>query len=283
MQLRQWLKAWEEELKRAGVDSPRLSAQLLASCVLGVGRVEMLLDAGQELEEGKREAIAALIARRRAGEPVAYILGEKEFYGLSFAVGPGVLVPRPETELMVDMVCGESGKEDEDFWIADFGSGSGALAVALAHEIPRANVVAVELSGEAAPYIRMNAARNGVADRVLVVRGDFCSPLLRAGAFQAVVANPPYIGVQEYSEISPEVREFEPKTALTPGCTGLELFAGMAAQAKRILRPRGRFFMEMGCRQGKDGLREINRKARWAEAGVVQDLAGLDRIIRAVS
>ncbi len=192
MLLKELLRKWESELEAEGVDSPRLSVQLLAAHVLGLDRVDMLLDAGKELGGGEEAEIERLVKRRRTGEPVAYILGEKEFYGLPFAVGPGVLVPRPETELIVDRVRELHG-EDEELWLADFGAGSGALAVAMAKVYSRSQVVAVELSREALPYIMKNAIRNQVGGKLLVVQADFCRPVVRSGAFHVVVANPPYI------------------------------------------------------------------------------------------
>ncbi|MFW5486831.1 MAG: peptide chain release factor N(5)-glutamine methyltransferase [Desulfovibrio sp.] len=278
MRLRELLQQWEGRLNAAGVDSPRLSVQLLASHVLGKSRVDMLLDAGQEVEEAKREEIERVIARRHKGEPVAYILGEKEFYGLPFAVGPGVLVPRPETELIVDKVR-ELYTEDEPLVVADFGAGSGALAVTLAKVFPRALVVAVELSPDAIHYIIDNAKKNGVRERVLTVRADFCRPVLRRESFDVVVSNPPYICRPQYDELSAEVREYEPQSALTPGETGLEQFDALARQACAALKDGGRFFMEIGFDQGETALKKITAAAQWTSSGGVQDLAGLDRVV----
>ncbi|EPR38746.1 Protein-(glutamine-N5) methyltransferase, release factor-specific [Desulfovibrio sp. X2] len=273
-------EAW---LAEKGVDGPRLSAQLLLARALEKDRLAMLLDADKPLAETELAPFRALIRRRAAGEPVAYILGEKEFYGLPFAVGPEVLVPRPETEGIVEAVreafpTGGSGEGPLRF--ADLGTGSGCLAVSLASLLPDASGLAVDASQAALGLAASNAARNGVSGRLAFLRADFGRLPLPDGCCDLVVSNPPYVTCAEYAELSHEVADFEPRLALVSGEDGLDAVRALLPEAARLLRPGGLLLVEIGCRQGEAAC-SLTREAGFREVGVLRDLAGLQRIVRA--
>lgn len=283
MTLREALRAAQERLTRAGVDSPALSARLLAGRVLGLDAVRVLTEGCRVLSEAERAAFEALAARREQGEPVAYILGEREFYGLSFRVGPGALIPRPETELLVD-TARESFPEDAALRFLDLGTGSGALAVALAHVFPAARGLALDRSPAALEIARDNAVRLGVAGRLEVVRADFTAPL-PARDVDLIVANPPYVSWREYAELDREVAGFEPREALLSGDArgdGLEHVRGLAPRAAAALRPGGLLLVEIGWLQGAAGVEVLRDPALGLkDVRVLRDLAGLDRVLAA--
>jgi release factor glutamine methyltransferase len=271
----------ESYLADKGVDSPRLSAQMLLAHVLGLERLGLFLDMDRPLSGDELARCRDLVARRGRGEPAAYLVGGREFYGLEFAVGPDVLIPRPETEGLVERAEALFPK-DAAFRFADLGTGSGCLAVTLAVLFPDSAGVAVDISEKALAVARENARRHGVSERIEFVRGDFSCLGDRAKAFGLMVANPPYVSQAEYLALSPEVAGFEPRSALVPesdapaGATGCECFPVLARAARTCLAPGGVLLMEMGCAQAD--------AARAAFAGfggltVHRDLAGLDRFI----
>lgn len=283
MTLRDSLRAAERRLSDAGVDSPALSARLLAGKALQLSVVQVLTESRRPLSDAESALFESLIARRERGEPVAYILGEREFYGLSFQVGPGVLIPRPETELLVD----EARKrfdETKPLRFMDLGTGSGALAVTLAHVFPHARGWAVDLSPVALDAARNNARRLGTEQRIEFVPGDFTAPL-PAADLDLVVANPPYVTWAEHGELSREVADFEPRSALVSGGEqgdGLDHVRGLAPRAADALRPGGTLLVEIGWQQGETGAALLGNPALGlCDVRVLQDLAGLDRILAA--
>lgn len=266
-------------LAERGVDSPALSAQLVLGKALGLSRLDLLLQSDRPLGEAELAAARDLLRRRGRGEPAAYILGEKEFFGLAFAVTPAVLIPRPETECVVEEAEGLFPRDGAlDF--VDLGTGSGCLAVALAVRFPLARGLAVDQSAEALAVAQGNAGRHGVADRVRFVRGDFADLAalgVAPGTRDLVAANPPYVSEAEYAKVSREVRDFEPRAALVPGPTGLEAVAALAPAALAALRPGGALILEMGAAQAA-AVREILSGAGFARVRVRRDLAGRDRV-----
>jgi len=262
-----------------GVDSPRLSAQLLLARALGRERLPMLLDADRPLAPAELDAFRALARRRAAGEPVAYILGEKEFYGLTFSVDASVLVPRPETEGIVD-AAREAFAAEDAFSFADLGTGSGCLAVTLAVQFPGAHGLAVDISADALALARQNAARHGVNGRLRFVEADFARLPAEDGSFALVVANPPYVSEPEYTELSPEVADFEPRGALVSGPDGLDAVRCLLPEALRVLAPGGLLLMEIGFGQGA-AASDLARAAGFDAVGVLRDLAGHARTITA--
>jgi release factor glutamine methyltransferase len=259
----------------AGVDSPRLSAQLLAAHALGWERFRVVLEREMPLEAGTVRAIRELGARREAGEPVDKIVGVREFYGRDFAVSSDVLSPRPETEGLVEAALDFLGNRAAT--VADLGTGSGCVGVTMAAECAALGVVGVELSAAALPLARANSARHGVAERVQLVRADFGLPLFRPGSLACVVANPPYLTEAELREVSREVRDHDPSCALVAGPQGTEAIRSVAACAAAALAPGGAVFVEIGCNQGPAAA-NILTGTGFFDVYIERDLSGLDRI-----
>jgi release factor glutamine methyltransferase len=279
MTLQDILREAAERLFQAGVDAPRLSARLLACRALGCSRLELELRAEPELAPRERAAFAALLDRRMLGEPVARILGEREFYGRMFTVTGATLVPRPETELLAERVlaCLPAAKHV----VADLGAGTGCLGISLCAERPGWLAVLADISAPALRVAVDNAARHGVADRILPVRGDFCAPLFQAASLDCIVSNPPYVSEAEYRTLSPEVRAFDPRCALVPGASGLEHLRALALRAAEALRPGGLLLMEFGAKQGRAVEDLLRARPDWAEIRIHRDLAGLERCVEA--
>ena len=279
MLLKSVLRAAAERLTLAGVDAPLLSARLLACRALGCSRSELELRAEVPLSPRERAAFAELLDRRALGEPVARILGEREFYGRPFAVTGATLVPRPETELLVDIALARLPVAG--LVLADLGTGTGCLGVSLCAERPAWAAVLADISAPALRVAADNAARHGVRDRVLCVQGDFCAPLFQPASLDCIVSNPPYISEEEYPALPPEVRDFDPRSALVPGASGLEHIRALAARAAEALRPGGLLIMEFGAEQGKAVREVFCARTAWADVRIHRDLAGLERCVEA--
>ncbi|GFK95037.1 Release factor glutamine methyltransferase [Fundidesulfovibrio magnetotacticus] len=277
--IREILQKTEAYFSEKAVDSPRLSAQLVLAKGLGIDRMALILDLDRPLSHPELDALRPLVARRGRGEPTAYILGEREFYSLTFQVGPGVLVPRPETELIVETALGLFPK-DAPLHAADLGCGSGCLAVCLAFHLPLARVTALDSSPEALAVARANALRHGVEDRTEFVEADFSGLPEAPGGYQLVVSNPPYVSREEYAELSPEVARFEPRQALTPGPTGLEAYPAVLAAARDRLAAGGALLAEIGWKQGQ-AVKDLFEAPEhgFTQVRVLKDLAGLDRAV----
>lgn len=278
MTLRQLLNACAERLTAAGVDAPRLSARVLAVHALGCSKPDLILRAETVPSPQAAAALEVLIARRAAGEPLAYITGRREFYGRDFAVTPATLIPRPETEEMVEAALAAGLPKEARF--ADLGTGSGCIAVTLAAERPGWKGCMLDISPAALAVAVRNAAGHGTLERLLPACGDLRLPPLAAGAFDLVISNPPYVSGAEYALLSPEVRNFEPVSALVPNSDGLAHIRALARTAARLLRPGGLCFVEHGAAQGEAARHIFIRAGSWAEVGTGGDMAGLDRWCR---
>jgi release factor glutamine methyltransferase len=285
--------AWAANQLRATSETPRLDAELLLAHILRRDRAWLLAEGQQLLTADQAAAFRALIARRAALEPVAYIVGYKEFYGLDFLVDRRVLVPRPETELLVDLALDivrrktkdERRKTESDtlrpssfvlrpLCIADIGTGSGCIAIALAVHLPAALVTAVDISPGALEVAWLNAAHHGVAERVRVVQGDLLAPLDQP--VDLVVSNPPYTIL---SAIDEGVRRYEPRAALDGGPDGYDLYRRLLPQLPAKLRPGGAALLEIGATQGSIVAELAQRSFPAACISIHQDLAGLDRVV----
>ena len=289
--LRKLLQEYTDTLTNSGVDSPRLSAEILLAHAMEVPRealLKTLIMTPETLPLPETIILAdGFIARRRTGEPVAYITGAKEFYGRDFLVTPATLIPRPETETLVDTALSyastitASAETHPSF--LDLGTGSGCIAVTLGLELPFWRGIGVDNSARALLVAKKNAA-NLDASNIRFMLGDFASPLFPPQTFAMIVSNPPYVSEAEYATISHEVRSFEPTSALVPDkphTDGLEdLFAVMQSAAPMLL-PKGMLFMEMGCSQS-DALLAQAQKTGWKDARIQRDLAGLPRVFAAI-
>lgn len=255
-------------------DDPRREAEVLLGAALGRTRAWLLANPGERILDCEAtDRYEAFVTRRALGEPVAYILGEKEFWSLPLAVGPGVLVPRPETELVVERALAHF-PADATFAALDLAAGSGAIALAVASERPHGRITATDLSTAAIETTRANAARLGLAGRVEAVQGSWFEPV--AGhRFDLIVSNPPYIAADD-PRVEPGVRRFEPPQALFSGPTGLEALQAIIAGAPRHLAPGGWLVVEHGDTQG-DAARQLFTRAGFESVQTIRDLAGRER------
>lgn len=267
----------EAAAQLARVATGRRDAELLLLRALGRNRAWLLTHADEVISEPQCAEFEEWVRRRARHEPVQYIVGEQEFYGLAMRVSTDVLIPRPETELLVEATL-ERVPHEAAVEIADVGTGSGAIAVALAHALPLARVTALDISLAALNVARSNAERHRVADRVRFLESDLLSAV-RGQQFFAVVANPPY--VPEGEALEPQVRDYEPHTALFAGPTGLDVYRRLIPQAWEALAPGGWLLMEMGHGQ-RDSLAELflpgSDSHRWHEVSFVADLQGIPRV-----
>lgn len=268
-----------ERFIRSGIDAAEaaLDAELLARHLLGWDRARLLVSGHDETPPGFEPAFEALVERRCRREPMAYILGHREFWTLDFLVSPAVLVPRPETELLVEEALAAAARMPGDaLTVVDIGTGSGCVAIAIAHELPDAAVVATDVSDEALDVARENARRHGVQTRIRFVRTAGLPPLPQSETL--VVSNPPYVPLAERDRLPPEVRDFEPPAALFGGPDGLDVIRRLIVQVDEGLQ-RGFFLFEFGIGQ-ESAIRDlIDRRQGLKVVGVAADLQGIPRVM----
>ncbi len=260
-----------------GVDAG-LEARVLLRRIAGLTDLEVLAYPERPVAPAEARAYRRAVERRAGGVPFSHILGEKEFWSIPLTVGRAVLTPRPETELLVEAVLERAG--DQDMMIADIGTGSGALAVALSTELPRARLIATDISSKALAVAAANAARHGLP-QIETARGRFYAPLRRQGLFgrlDFIVSNPPYIAEGEWAGLSPEVRDHEPKAALVSGPTGLEALRRLVQGAPEFLKPGGWLILEVGSGQARS-VREFFGRSLWTDVGMRKDLRGIQRVV----
>jgi release factor glutamine methyltransferase len=284
MQIRDALQAGLTRLLELDVPSASLAAELLLMHVLQKDRSFLYTNPEREIPGDQFEAYMELIGERCTGKPTQYITGHQEFWGLDFEVTPAVLIPRPETEHVLDAVLDLIGREglpnDNRFRIADVGTGSGCIAIALAKELPRAELYATDISADALAVAARNSQLLGAADRVKFFECDLLTCFLGPefpDTFDFVVSNPPYVGHDELAEVQREVREFEPRLAWGDLPQGEEIYARLFPQARRLLKPGGSVVVEIGYNK-KDAVLHLLGEA-WREREVRQDLAGIPRVI----
>ena len=273
-------RALRDALAGHDSDAARHEARLLLAAVLGLDLTALTLGADRPVAPADARRLADLARRRLAGEPVERLIGSAGFWGLDFALAPATLVPRPDTETLVETALARL-PADRPFTFADLGVGSGAILVAILAERPLAFGVATDLSTEALATARRNAEANRVADRAAVLRASFAAPLADA-AFDAILSNPPYIATAEIDDLDAEVRLHDPRLALDGGADGLDAYRAIAPEAARALKPGGLLAVEIGWRQAAD-VSAILAAAGFAEIRVRRDLAGRDRVVSAVS
>jgi release factor glutamine methyltransferase len=280
--LRRALKEAMTQLGEAGVGSPTLAAELLLMHVLGCDRAWLYAHPEAPLAADLAARYFDLVARRIAGTPTQYLVGRQEFWGLEMEVTPDVLIPRPETEHLVEVALERLGqnRSQKTLLIADVGTGSGCLAVALAAELPSARVFASDVSQAALEVARRNAARHGVAGRIGFVRASLLEPFASA-RLDLVVSNPPYVARSEAELLPREVREHEPPEALFAGPEGGEIYRPLIAQAARALAPGGFFVVELGYGAAPAAFSLIEAAGEWTRITVTSDLAGIPRVLAA--
>ena len=271
------LKAALRRLTEAGVETPLLDAQLMMAKVLGCSRLDVIAHSERPLTDSELAAFSSLLDRRACRCPLAYILGVKEFYALEFNVSPSVLIPRPETEVLVESCLSSVGRQSA--LIAEVGAGSGAIAVALAANLPSARIYATEISPAALEVARDNVEKHQLAERVALFEGNFLEPLARLGLrFDAVVSNPPYIPSSEIATLEPEIKDHEPVEALDGGQDGLDAYRALFPAALELLREGGFAAVEVG-KVRADAVRGLAIGAGYGSAEAVPDLAGILRVV----
>jgi release factor glutamine methyltransferase len=276
--LREAIRAAADAFVAAGVETPRLDAELLIAHVTGTSRTHLYAHPDDRLEPGQHEAFEALVCRRAAREPLPYLLGSWEWMGMQFRVTPAVLIPRPETETLVEEAARRLPPAAR---ILDVGAGSGCIIAGLALLLPQARITALEPSPEASAVARENLRFLGFADRTEVIEAAFPAGAGRLRELDAVVSNPPYIPSCEVDRLAPELRLHEPRSALDGGLDGLDVLRGLATEAPSLLKPGGLLAVEVGQRQAGDVAELLRNAWRWAEPEVIRDLAGVERIVLA--
>lgn len=258
----------------------RIEAEVLLCHQMQITRAQLYTRLDDILSDDQADGYAALIERRLRHEPLAYITHNKEFYGLNFYVDPRVLIPRPETEHLVEKALEwlRQQKEPEQGWlIVDVGTGSAAIAATLAVHLPRATVVGIDASSEALEVARINCIRHGVARRVTLRQGDLLDTA--AERFDVIVANLPYVTEDDMIALSPDIRGYEPLEALDGGKDGLDLYRRLLHEAPRHLRENGSLLAEIGLGQGEAMLELARKSFPDAAIGLIEDYNGIDRIV----
>lgn len=278
------LKVTTDYLTGKGIESPRLSAELLLAHQLNMDRVNLYLNYDRPLNEQELGGYRSLIRRCLTREPIQYITGVQEFWSLDFAVGPGVLIPRPESELLIEQVlslCEDDRlPESQSLRILDLGTGSGALAVALARELENAFVWASDISPTALEVAHKNAERHGVAERITFVEGDLFQPFRTLHpAFDVILSNPPYIISGALDSLAPEVRDHEPRLALDGGIGGMDYIHNILAEGPDYLNPKGWILMEMDPEQTLEALSIMETDPRFGEGARIRDYSHRYRVV----
>ena len=299
MQLKQALSSAVERLEDADVGSPRMNAEVLLMFVLGVGRAYLYAHPERELTAEEERRYDEVLAQRATGMPSQYITGHQEFWGLDFVVSPAVLIPRPETEHLVETVL-ELARGILQPKIVDVGTGSGCIALALAHELRNAEVYAVDISADALEIACANATRLQLENRVRFARCDVLTPMQNTSAipseakrsratltveivscdFDFVVSNPPYVGFGEADKVQKSVRDFEPRSAVFAGEHGLDVIEPLVEQAHRALKLGGWLAVEIGYSM-RDAVVNLLHPTMWEDIRAVPDLQGIPRVVAA--
>ena len=280
------LKWTEQYFGEKGLESPRLDAEVLLSHVLSKERIYLYVHFDEPLEKAELAAYRELIRKRVQRVPVAYLVGRREFMGLSFRVSPATLIPRPETELLVQAALdrlkameGASG-EDSPLLFADIGTGTGAIALSVLHFLPGAKAAAVDISRDALAVAKENSEELDLAERVEFFEGDLLAPLRdRGGKFSAILSNPPYIPQSDIPGLPPEVGRHEPMGALAGGADGLDFYRRLSKEAPELLEEKGFMAFEVGIRQAEAVAKMAEEHPLIVRTEILKDLAGIQRVV----
>jgi release factor glutamine methyltransferase len=264
-----------ERLKGHGIQDPEKESELIVTGCAGIDRLKLYRD-DPPIEQEAVAEIDAMLERRLRREPLAYILGHADFYGLDIAVGPGVLVPRPETELIVTEVLRRVKRPGAGLKVLDLCTGSGCLALAIAKELPGASVLGADVSGEALAYAKQSSRANGI-ENATFIKGHLFEPV-GGMSFDYIVSNPPYVKRGEIDGLMPEVRDWEPREALDGGDEGLDFYRAILREAPSYLRPGGLILLELGMGQATDVAR-VARASGLETVGTVKDYCDIERVM----
>jgi release factor glutamine methyltransferase len=296
------LLAWTiEYLERHGAENPRLDAEILLATARGCKRIDLYAAYGEEASDVLRTTFRELVRRRAEGAPVAYLVGHKEFYSLEFEVTPDVLIPRPETELLVVALLDQKGvrtdfsleaassrqagpgkNSSDPFLIADVGTGSGILAVCAAKYLPQAHVTAIDVSPAALAVAKRNAERHVVAERITFVEADLLAAQPAEPRFDFILSNPPYVSTAEMAELPRDVRDHEPHLALHAGEQGTELIERLIAESTERLRPGGMLFIEVSPMIAAAVEALVKAQPAFELGPTIRDPAGHARVVQAI-
>jgi release factor glutamine methyltransferase len=276
-------------LQKKGIKSPRLDSEVLLANTLGLDRLRLLLEHQSVLDNKDLRRFKSLIKRRASKEPVHYIIGEKEFWSLIFKINKDVLIPRPETEFLIEgalEIVEEYGLESlnikREITILDLGTGCGNIPVALTKELKNCFVYALDQSEKALKVAKENLILHSVQDRTLLIKGDFCKDLgFKKGCFDIIVSNPPYVSVHELKRLSKEVKDFEPIDSLNGGRSGLDYINEIIIKSPYFLKDKGFLLLEIGKDQRDSVQGMIENRGLYANIRVKRDLAGIERVIMA--
>jgi release factor glutamine methyltransferase len=280
--LREILRHGTQTLVACGIQVARLEAEVLLADAMAITREQLVLSAEQPVSSEQVRRFKVHLQRRLQREPVAYITGRQEFWSLEFRVTPEVLIPRPETERMIEVVLSLVSElpADKPQRLVDLGTGSGIIAVCLAKELPSAQIWAADISTAALAVARENARLNSVADRIGFLAGNLFAALSgRTEGFDVIVSNPPYIRRDEIATLEPEISQWEPRGALDGGADGLDFYRCIAAQAWQFLSPQGAVVVEIGALMSGAVSAIFNLAGFYRDVSVIQDYAGRDRVV----
>lgn len=279
--IRRVLDWTKDYLAKQGCPSPRLDAEILLAHARRCPRIQLYTQFNEVLSEEVRGRMRELVKRRANHEPVAYLVGYREFFSLDFEVTRDVLIPRPETELLV-METLEAIQDRDQPKVLDLGTGSGCIAVAVAVNAPTASVTSVELSEPALEVAQRNAARHEVADRIILLPGNLFDPVSETVRFDVIVSNPPYVAAHEKESLEPDVRLHEPASALFAGADGLDVIRRIAEDAPRFLMPGGTLLIEFSPEQADAIADLLNGNAALRDVTILRDMGHNARAVRAI-
>ena len=272
------LKKTTEYLEKKGIESARVNAEIMLDYILKCKRLQLYLSFDRPLNENEKNLYREFLQRRVNHEPVQYITGIVGFYGLEFQVNKSVLIPRPETEILVETII-ENTNENEETNILDIGTGSGNIAITLAKHLPNSKITAIDKSKDALKIAVKNSELNNVKERINFIENDILNNQnLFDNVFDLVVSNPPYISKKEYNNLEPELNKHEPSIALTDFSDGVIFYKNISKQAKNLLNTNGKLFFEIGAGQSKK-IKEIMEQNNFYNIQIIKDYQNHDRVI----
>ncbi len=266
-----------EFLNNKGIESPRINAELLLAKILNCKRLDLYLSFDRPLSESEKNQYREFIIRRSKFEPLQYIVGSVEFYGFEFKVNPSVLIPRPETEILVEKII-ETHKEKSGLKILDIGTGSGIIAICLAKYLIDSNITGVDVSEEALTTAKENAVINSVENKIKFYQADILKDEIPEDEFDIIVSNPPYISNEEFPSLQPELRNYEPKEALTDESDGLSFYRAITKIGKKKLKKGGKIFFEVAQNQSEK-VRIILDKEEFKNIKFQKDYLNIERVV----
>ena len=278
----QKLLSWVTEyFTGKGVDSPRLSAEWLLCYVLGIKRIELYTQFNKVVGQEQLLQLHELVKRAGTHEPIAYLTGKKEFYSLEFEITKDCLIPRPETELLVECAIEFLRTRNGEQFICDLCTGSGCVAIAIARNFANCRIVATDISDAALAIAEKNVAKHGLMNRIKLLQGDLFEPVIAGlgpAKFDLIVCNPPYVSEPDYEKLATNVKNFEPKSALAAGKDGLDIIKKIIADANQHFKPAGTLMLEIGNEQGNAVQKLLETAGHFSDVKIERDYSNLDRV-----